>query len=75
VDTSQTRVLLIETGRACWPRFHPRLSAKALRALQSLGVTTLLDHTVTDLDDEGVVVRNAGGEERIRRRRPSGPRA
>ena len=43
--------------------FPPSLSAKALRSLQSLGVTVRLSHTVTDLDDESVTLRAADGSE------------
>ena len=43
VDTSRARVLLIEAGPRVLATFPPERSAKAVRALQSLGVTTLLD--------------------------------
>jgi NADH dehydrogenase len=41
--------------------FPPKLSAKAAKALESLGVTPMVDHAVTDLDAEGVTI----GDERI----------
>ena len=61
VDTTRTRVLLVEAGERVLAAFPPRLSKKAERALESLGVTPLLNHPVTDIDAEGVTV----GEERI----------
>jgi NADH dehydrogenase len=64
-DTAQARVLLIESGPRVLASFPPSLSVKAARSLERLGVTVLTDHTVTDLDDGGVVVRIGGDEERI----------
>jgi len=64
-DTSTARVLLIESGPRLLSGFPPRLSAKAARSLERLGVTPLPQHTVTDLDETGVVVRNGQGEQRI----------
>ncbi len=66
LDLREAQILLVETGERVLQEFPPSLSAKALRALQSLGVTTRLSHTVTDLDDESVTLRAAdGSEERI----------
>jgi NADH dehydrogenase len=67
-DTSKARVLLIETGDRVLASFPPKLSARAFRSLESLGVTPLVNHMVTDLDAEGVVVRTGGEEQRIRAR-------
>jgi NADH dehydrogenase len=64
-DTDKARVLLIEAGPRVLAAFPPRLSKRAFRSLESLGVTPLVDHLVTDLDTEGVVVRSGDGEERI----------
>jgi NADH dehydrogenase len=61
IDTSQTRVLLVEAGDRVLAAFPPTLSKKAAKALESLGVTPLVDHAVTDLDAEGVTI----GDERI----------
>jgi NADH dehydrogenase len=60
-DTAQTRVLLVEAGDRVLAAFPPKLSAKAAKALESLGVTPMVDHAVTDLDAEGVTI----GDERI----------
>jgi NADH dehydrogenase len=64
-DTEKARVLLIEAGDRVLASFPPRLSRRAYRSLESLGVTPLVDHMVTDLDEDGVVVRAGDGEERI----------
>ena len=66
LDLHETMILLVETGDRVLQEFPPSLSAKALLSLQSLGVTVLLSHTVTDLDDGSVTLRAAdGSEERI----------
>jgi NADH:ubiquinone reductase (H+-translocating) len=64
-DTQKARVLLIEAGPRVLASFPPKLSKRAFRSLESLGVTPLVDRLVTDLDTEGVVVRSGDGEERI----------
>jgi NADH dehydrogenase len=65
-DTERARVLLIEAGDRVLASFPPRLSERAYRSLESLGVTPLVDHMVTDLDEDGVDMRSRTGEERIR---------
>jgi NADH dehydrogenase len=66
LNLREAQILLVETGDRVLQEFPPSLSAKALRSLQSLGVTVRLSHTVTDLDDESVTLRAAdGSEERI----------
>jgi NADH dehydrogenase len=56
-NASSVRVLLIETGDRVLAAFSPRSSASALRALDKLGVTTMLKSTVTDIDAESVTLR------------------
>jgi NADH dehydrogenase len=58
-------VLLIVAGPRLLAAFPPRLSAKAARSLEHLGVTPLIGHAVTGLDDTGVVVRKGEREQRI----------
>ncbi|HVV52715.1 MAG TPA: NAD(P)/FAD-dependent oxidoreductase [Polyangia bacterium] len=64
-ETAKAKVLLIEAGPRVLGAFPPRLSRKAARSLERLGVTPLVGTRVTDLDGQGVVVRNADGERRI----------
>src|SRR3954449_553964 len=47
IDTSRTRVLLVEAGDRVLAGFPPKLSAKAFKSLESLGVTPLVNHLVT----------------------------
>ena len=66
LDLHEAQIVVVETGDRVLQEYPPSLSAKALRSLQSLGVTMRLSHTVTDLDDESVTLRAAdGSEERI----------
>jgi NADH dehydrogenase len=64
-DTAKARVLLIEAGERVLAGFPPSLSKRAFRALESLGVTPLVNHLVIDLDGDGVVVQSGEHEERI----------
>ena len=63
LNLHEAQILLVEAGERVLQEFPPSLSAKALRSLQSLGVTVRLSHTVTDLDDESVTLRAADGSE------------
>ena len=75
-DPRRARILLMEASDRLLPTFPPRLSAKAARALEKLGVTPLLHTAVTDLDEHSVssgalTVRPSG----YPRERSSGPPA
>jgi NADH dehydrogenase len=61
-DTAAARVLLVEAADRVLTGFPPSLSARAARALESLGVTPLLEHTVTDID-AGTVTMTRPGED------------
>jgi NADH:ubiquinone reductase (H+-translocating) len=61
-DTAAARVLLAEAADRVLTGFPPSLSARAARALGRLGVTPLLGHTVTDIDDRMVTMRSVGGD-------------
>jgi NADH dehydrogenase len=60
-DTTAARVLLVETADRVLTDFPPSLSARAARSLESLGVTPLLRHMVTDIDDGAVTVTTPEG--------------
>ena len=65
-DTAATRVLLVEAADRVLTAFPPTLSAKAARALERLGVTPLVDHTVVDVEPEAVTISSAdGSRERV----------
>jgi len=61
IDPRQTRVILVEAGPRILPGFDPRLAARAMRDLESLGVQVWTGARVNDIDAEGVTV----GTERI----------
>jgi NADH:ubiquinone reductase (H+-translocating) len=65
VDTGAARVLLVETADRVLTAFPPSLSGKAERALEKLGVTPLVGHTVVDVSADSVAIHSAGGDERI----------
>jgi len=56
IDTTQTKVLLIEAGPRVLATFKEDLSAYAQAALQKLGVDVRLGHAVTDITPDGVTV-------------------
>jgi NADH dehydrogenase len=61
VDTAAARVLLIELADRVLTGFPRSLSERAAQALESLGVTPLLGHAVTDIDNESVTTTTTGG--------------
>ena len=66
VDPTSGRILLVETVDRLLTSFPPKLSDKATRSLEHLGVTPLLGHTVIDIDDHGVTIEDSEHrEERI----------
>ena len=60
-DTAKARVLLVEAADRVLTGFPASLSAKAAQALRGLGVTPLLEHTVTEIDDGGVTTNQPDG--------------
>jgi NADH:ubiquinone reductase (H+-translocating) len=64
-DPRQGQVLLVELADRVLTAFPPKLSQRAQRALEGLGVTPLLGHTVTGVDDRGVTVTGADGTRHV----------
>jgi len=60
LDPGGARILLVEAGDRVLPAFPPTLSAKAARSLTRLGVATLLEHTVVELDSRSVRLKQTG---------------
>lgn len=56
IDPRQTRVILVEAGPRILPSFDPKLAARAMRDLESLGVQVWTAARVTDISDDGVVI-------------------
>ncbi len=61
IDTAMVRVILLEGGPRILPAFPDKLSARACRDLEKLGVEVRVNTLVTDIDEQGVHV----GEEFI----------
>jgi NADH:quinone reductase (non-electrogenic) len=67
IDPREGRVLLLEMADRVLGTFPESLSRKALRSLEHLGVTPMLEHRVVDIDKQSVTVQEPGGAtERIR---------
>lgn len=64
IDAADTRVILLEAGERVLPAFPERLSSRARRDLEDLGVEVRTGAQVTGVDQRGVLV----GEERIEAR-------
>ncbi len=60
-DPTSARVLLVETVDRVLSGFPASLSRSALRALEHIGVTPMLGHTVTDIDGRSVELATADG--------------
>jgi NADH dehydrogenase len=66
VETTRARVLLVETADRVLTSFPESLSRKAERALEQLGATPLVRHTVVDVAADAVSIEGPDGEvERI----------
>ena len=65
VDPSRGQVLLVEQADRVLTSFPPKLSERAKRALERTGVTPLLGHLVTGVDEHGVEVQGADGSRRV----------
>jgi NADH:ubiquinone reductase (H+-translocating) len=66
IDPRSARVVLVEGEDRVLPALHPRLSVKAKRSLERLGVTVQLDRHVSDVDAGGVTIEpRQGPGERI----------
>ncbi len=61
VDAEEGRVLLIEAGDRVLSTFPASLSRRAARSLERLGVTPVLNRTVTGIDEESVTIEDPGG--------------
>jgi NADH:quinone reductase (non-electrogenic) len=65
VDPRQGQVLLVEQADRVLTAFPPKLSKRAERALERIGVTPLVGHMVVGVDDGGVTVDGADGSRRV----------
>jgi NADH:ubiquinone reductase (H+-translocating) len=66
IDPRSARIVLVEGADRVLPALHPRLSVKAKRSLERLGVTVQLDRLVSRIDPGGVTIQpRVGPAERI----------
>jgi NADH dehydrogenase len=63
-DPAAARILLFDGAERILPTFSERLSGRAARALERLGVEIHVRTTVTELDGHSISVRDADGDER-----------
>jgi NADH dehydrogenase len=63
IDPRQARVLLVEAADRVLTAFPPSLSRRAARQLAHLGVTPTVERTVVGVDEQGVTVAAAGGQQ------------
>jgi NADH dehydrogenase len=61
VNTASARVLLVEAAERVLTGFPPSLSTSAAKALEKLGVTPLLGHSVTDVASDAVTTTSPDG--------------
>lgn len=62
IDPAESQILLVEAGDRVLPSFPEDLSAKALKSLERLGVTTRLQSYVTDVQSDAVTIETATRE-------------
>jgi NADH dehydrogenase len=65
IDPRTSRILLVEAADRVLTTFPPRLSARAARSLERLGVTVLTGNAVTSIDAESATVDGGGAPERV----------
>ncbi|MCH7473159.1 MAG: NAD(P)/FAD-dependent oxidoreductase [Gemmatimonadetes bacterium] len=65
IDPADAQIVLVEGTDRVLPSYPESLSAKALKSLQRLGVTTRLNSFVTDVTQDSVKIQFAGNSERI----------
>ena len=61
IQPDLAKIILVEAGPRLLSGFHPSLSDYAVRRLEKLGVTVLLNHRVDDLRQDGAVILNLIG--------------
>jgi NADH dehydrogenase len=63
IDTRAARILLIEMADRVLPGFPERLSRRARRDLERLGVEVLVGHRVVDLEEDWLTVATTSADE------------
>ena len=65
VDPRNARIIICDGGKQVLATFGDRLSGKAAKGLEHLGVELQMSSIVTDIDQTGVVVKHKDEERRI----------
>ena len=65
IDTTTSRIVLLDASDRVLTAFDPELSAKARSTLEKLGVEIMLNAMVTDVDSTGLAANTPDGEIRI----------
>lgn len=65
VRKEEVSILLVEASDRVLGQFPEELALASQRRLESLGVTLRLNAKVTTIDDDGVVITDAAGQERV----------
>jgi NADH dehydrogenase len=65
IDTTTSRIIVLDHADRILMAFDPELSTKAQKQLESLGVTVTLQALVTNVDDKGLNAKTPDGEIRI----------
>lgn len=68
IDPSRTKVILVEAGARILPSFDDDLALRAVDQLSEIGVDVRVGARVTTIDEDGVVVEQAGETEQIEAR-------
>lgn len=68
IDTTETKILLLEGADRILPPYSPELSAKALSALEKLGVTVQTKTIVTDIGNNIITTKQGDRIEEIHAR-------
>ncbi|MBB3086539.1 NAD(P)/FAD-dependent oxidoreductase [Geodermatophilus sabuli] len=64
IDTTQARVILLDAAPAVLPSFGEKLGDRARRQLNKIGVEVQLGAMVTDVDANGIEVKDGDGQVR-----------
>lgn len=65
IDTSQTKIILLQSSDRILPTYSPDLSTKALESLESLGVNVQTNTRVIDIGNNIITVRQGDAIEKI----------
>src|ERR1700744_4453383 len=64
IDSTKARVILLDAAPAVLPPFGEKLGARARARLEKMGVEIQLDAMVTDVDRDGITVKDPDGSVR-----------